>query len=222
MTTHPAYIALNKPYGVICQFSPAGNHRTLSEFGFPKGVYSVGRLDADSEGLLLLTNDNRFKTRLTDPRYGHPRVYAVQVERIPDASALDRLRRGVVIGGYRTLPANVHRMESEPDIAPRDPPIRFRKNVPTCWIQVTLREGKNRQIRRMTAAVGYPTLRLIRLEIAGVGLNDLVPGKWRFLEGHEWQPILGVSGGVRNRGGQAKGRGEYSSLRSCRDDRYSR
>lgn len=175
------YILFNKPYGVLCQFTPSSGHRTLSEFGFPNGVYSVGRLDADSEGLLLLTNDNALKTRLTQPRFEHPRTYFVQVERFPDDIALKRLRQGVPIQDYRTKEAEVERLDAEPDLPPRVPPVRFRKNVPTCWIQITIREGRNRQIRRMTAAVGHPTLRLFRFASGEVSLGNLASGAWRDL-----------------------------------------
>lgn len=177
------YILFNKPYGVLCQFTPG--HRTLSEFGFPKGVYSVGRLDADSEGLLLLTNDNALKTRLTEPRFEHPRTYLVQVERCPDDIALEKLRQGVLIQGYRTKEAELERLNIEPELPPRVPSIRFRKNVPTCWIRITIREGRNRQVRRMTAAVGHPTLRLFRVALGDLSLGNLVSGAWRDLTASE-------------------------------------
>lgn len=179
------YILFNKPYGVLCQFTPSAGHRTLSEFGFPKGVYSVGRLDADSEGLLLLTNDNALKTRLTEPRFEHPRTYLVQVERCPDDIALEKLRQGVLIQGYRTKEAELERLNIEPELPPRVPSIRFRKNVPTCWIRITIREGRNRQVRRMTAAVGHPTLRLFRVALGDLSLGNLVPGAWRDLTASE-------------------------------------
>ncbi len=179
------YILFNKPYGVLCQFTPSAGHRTLSEFGFPKGVYSVGRLDADSEGLLLLTNDNALKTRLTEPRFEHPRTYLVQVERCPDDIALEKLRQGVLIQGYRTKEAELERLNIEPELPPRVPSIRFRKNVPTCWIRITIREGRNRQVRRMTAAVGHPTLRLFRVALGDLSLGNLVSGAWRDLTASE-------------------------------------
>src|SRR5574337_238864 len=157
------YILFYKPYGVVSQFTPEGAWKCLKDFGpFPPGVYSVGRLDADSEGLLLLTDDNETKHRLTDPAFGHPRTYLVQVEREPGEDALDQLRLGVGVGGARTRPAKVTLLREEPSLPPRSVPIRFRKNVPTSWLELTLTEGKNRQVRRMTAAVGHPALRLVR------------------------------------------------------------
>ena len=168
----------SKPYGVVSQFTPAGEHRSLAEFGpFPKDVYPVGRLDWDSEGLLVLTNDNALKHRLTDPALKHPRTYLVQVERVPEESALQRLREGIMIEGRITLPAEVHLLGTEPDLPPRPVPIRFRKNVPTAWIALTLVEGRNRQVRKMTAAVGHPTLRLVRVKMGEYSLGTLRPGE---------------------------------------------
>lgn len=173
------YILFYKPYGVLSQFTPDGKWDSLASFGpFPPDVYPVGRLDADSEGLLLLTNDNRLKHRLTHPRFEHPKTYLVQVERMPDESALERLRRGVMIEGKQTLPADVRLLEPEPDIPPRPIPIRFRKAVPTAWITITIREGRNRQVRKMTAAVGHPALRLIRTAIGDYSIKGLKPGEW--------------------------------------------
>ena len=143
------------------------------------GVYAAGRLDRDSEGLLLLTDDGELQHRLTDPRYGHPRTYWAQVEGRPATSALEQLARGVEIQGYRTLPAVVRLLEADPEVWPRNPPIRFRKNIPTAWIEITLTEGRNRQVRRMTAAVGFPTLRLVRIAIGNLRLEGLQPGQWR-------------------------------------------
>jgi 23S rRNA pseudouridine2457 synthase len=169
-----------KPYGVLSQFTAEGGHRTLADFGpFPPDVYAAGRLDADSEGLLLLTNDNGLKRRLTDPKFGHPRTYLVQVENIPTAEALERLRRGVVVEGQRTRPAEVRLLEEEPDLPSRPVPIRVRKAIPTAWLEITLREGRNRQVRKMTAAVGNPTLRLVRVKIGEWGLEGMRPGEWR-------------------------------------------
>ncbi|HZH27569.1 MAG TPA: pseudouridine synthase [Azospirillaceae bacterium] len=174
------YIAFNKPYGVLCQFTPEGGHPTLAGFGLPPGVYPAGRLDHDSEGLLLLTDDGRLIKRLLDPAHGHPRRYLAQVEGEPDDGALARLAAGgLVIQGHRTRPCVAARLDQDPDLWPRDPPIRFRKTVPTGWIALTLTEGKNRQVRRMTAAVGFPTLRLVRVAIGGLGLDGLAPGEWR-------------------------------------------
>lgn len=179
-------IAFHKPYGVLSRFTPDGSpHRTLAEFGFPPGVYPLGRLDADSEGLLLLSDEPGLNHRLLDPRRGHRRVYWAQVERVPTDEALAALARGVIIQGRRTRPCRVWRLEPEPVLPPRNPPIRFRKNVPTAWIALELVEGKNRQVRRMTAAVGHPTLRLIRVQIGNLALGDLPPGQWRVLDRQE-------------------------------------
>ena len=170
-------ILFYKPYGVISQFTPSGAWKTLAEFGpFPDTVYPAGRLDAESEGLIVLTDDNRIRQRITEPRYRHPRTYAVQVERVPGSAVLEMLRHGVVIEGKKTLEADVKLMDAEPDVPPRPVPIRFRKNVPTAWIEITLTEGRNRQVRKMTAAVGHPTLRLIRTKIGNLSLEGLSPG----------------------------------------------
>jgi 23S rRNA pseudouridine2457 synthase len=183
------YLIFHKPYNVLSQFTDrevqqndAIAHRpTLKSYISVPDVYPVGRLDRDSEGLMLLTDDGRLQNRLSHPRYQHPRTYWTQVERIPDESALEQLRQGVTIkGGYRTRPAQVQRLE-QPEVPPRHPPIRDRKSVPTAWLELTLTEGKNRQVRRMTAAVGYPTLRLIRVAIAHLQLDGLQPGQWRML-----------------------------------------
>jgi 23S rRNA pseudouridine2457 synthase len=195
------YLLFYKPYNVICQFSEpdgaAGDRQTLKDYIPVPQVYPVGRLDQDSEGLLLLTNDGNLQHRLINPKFHHPRTYWVQVERIPDAEALEHLCQGVVIQGKRTRPALVHLLEAEPCLPPRDPPIRFRKSVPTAWLEITLTEGRNRQIRRMTAAVGFPTLRLVRVAIASLRLGDLQPGDWRSLLAHEVSDLqqLSVSGG---------------------------
>jgi pseudouridine synthase len=177
------YFLFYKPYGVLSQFSREAKHPTLSDYGpFPGTVYSAGRLDADSEGLLLLTDDNEVKQRLTDPRFAHPRTYLVQVERIPEAATLQRLRiGGVVLDGKKTNEAEIRLLKHEPDIPQRPVPIRFRKNVPTSWLEMTLREGRNRQVRRMTAAIGHPTLRLIRVQIGPLTLSGLRPGESREL-----------------------------------------
>lgn len=180
------YILFNKPYGVLSQFSPSVGKQTLRDFGpFPKDVYPVGRLDADSEGLLLLTDDKAVSHRLTDPRFEHPRTYYVQVERIPDPVALKALRSGVVIEGRSTKPAEVALLVEDPQFPPRPVPIRFRKNVPTAWLEITLREGRNRQIRKMTASVDHPTLRLIRVKIGVLSLKGIQPGTWRELTQEE-------------------------------------
>jgi 23S rRNA pseudouridine2457 synthase len=182
------YLILNKPYGVLSQFTPElpglGTivpKRTLAEFNLPPDLYAAGRLDADSEGLLLLTNDGPLIKRMLEPGTGHERTYLVQVEGIPSAEVLAKLEHGVEIQNYRTLPARARLLEREPSLPPRDPPIRVRKNIPTSWIELTLVEGKNRQVRRMTAAVGYPTLRLVRTAIGTLTLKNLEPGQWRKL-----------------------------------------
>jgi 23S rRNA pseudouridine2457 synthase len=188
------YILFYKPYGVLTQFTREAGHQSLADFGpFPSDVYPVGRLDADSEGLVLLTNDNRLKQLLTEPRFNHPRTYHVQVERIPDADALQQLRVGVTIEGKKTKPADVRLLEAEPGLPPRPVPIRFRKNVPTAWIEITLREGRNRQVRKMTASVGHPTLRLVRTKIGEVTLEGLAPGEWRELSVEEVRGLMKTS-----------------------------
>ena len=175
-------LAFHKPYGVLSQFTADGSsNRTLAEFGFPKDVYPIGRLDADSEGLILLSDEPGLNSRLLHPSRGHDRCYWVQVERIPTTEALMQLERGVEIQGYRTLPCRAVLPEPQPDVPPRDPPIRMRKSVPDCWIAMELVEGKNRQVRRMTAAVGHPTLRLMRVRIGNFELAGLPPGTWREL-----------------------------------------
>ena len=180
----PRIIAFHKPFDVLSQFTAEEpGQRTLAEFGLPGGVYPVGRLDRDSEGLLLLSNDGPFIKRVLEPRHGHPRTYLAQVERVPDAAALAALRGGadLRIGGkiHRTLPCQADLIEDEPDLPPRVPPIRFRKEIPTAWVRLVLTEGKNRQVRRMTAAVGFPTLRLVRVAIGHLALGNLAPGRWR-------------------------------------------
>ena len=176
------YIIFHKPYGVLSQFTQESpKHITLKEYIDGPDVYAVGRLDWDSEGLLLLTNDGQLQHRLAHPRFGHQRTYWAQVERIPDVDAIHQLQSGVEIQDYRTRPAQVRLLLEEPSVVQRIPPIRFRKNIPTAWLEMTLTEGKNRQVRRMTAAVGFPTLRLIRISIGNIQLDDLSPGQWREL-----------------------------------------
>jgi 23S rRNA pseudouridine2457 synthase len=185
------FLLFHKPYNVLSQFSeeilPDGtSHPTLKNYIPVPAVYPVGRLDRDSEGLMLLTNNGQVQHRLSDPKFQHPRTYWVQVERIPDAPALQKLRQGVEIQGYRTRPAEV-RLLPEADLPPREPPIRYRKSVLTAWLELTLTEGKNRQVRRMTAAVGFPTLRLIRVAIGQLRLDNLAAGQWRDLTPAEVQ-----------------------------------
>jgi 23S rRNA pseudouridine2457 synthase len=188
----PRLIALFKPYDVLSQFTDAEGRATLKSLVPIPGIYPVGRLDRDSEGLLLLTDDGGLAHRLTDPRYEHPRTYLVQVERVPDDEALERLRRGVVLRDGPTRPAEVERLSDPPDLPERPVPIRFRKSVPTAWLRLTLREGRNRQVRRMTAAVGHPTLRLVRIAIGPVTLGDLAPGQWRELSEPERRALEAV------------------------------
>lgn len=181
-------IALHKPYGVLSQFTPepASRWRTLAEFGLPHDVYPLGRLDADSEGLLLLSDEPGLNAALLDPQHAHRREYWVQVEGIPATTALARLARGgLSVGDHRTRPCRVRLLDTAPDFPPRVPPVRVRRTVPDCWLALELVEGKNRQVRRMTAAVGHPTLRLIRVRIGGFHLGDLAPGKWRRLTAAE-------------------------------------
>jgi 23S rRNA pseudouridine2457 synthase len=172
-------LAFNKPYGVISQFTPDGSkNRTLAEFDFPSKVYPIGRLDSDSEGLLLLSDEPGLNRKLLSPQRAHPREYWVQVERVPSVAALRTLESGVKLEGRRTLPAHARILDPQPDLPARQPPIRVRKTVPTCWITLELIEGKNRQVRRMTAAAGHPTLRLIRMRIGQFRLGDLPAGVW--------------------------------------------
>ncbi|MDB9420181.1 pseudouridine synthase [Microcystis aeruginosa CS-563/04] len=178
------YILFYKPYEVLCQFTDENGRSTLKDYIPIPNIYSVGRLDRDSEGLLLLTDNGQLQHRLGHRQFAHPRTYWVQVERIPDLNALEKLRQGLPIQDYRTRPAIVNLLDFEPDLPPREPPIRYRKSVPTAWLEITLTEGRNRQLRRMTAAVGYPTLRLIRTAITidknnKLCLTGLQSGQWR-------------------------------------------
>lgn len=187
-------LALNKPYGCLSQFTPEPGSRwsTLAALRLPARVYPVGRLDADSEGLLLLTDEPGLNARLLPPERGHEREYWVQVERLPEDAALKRLAAGVTIGDHRTQPCLVRRLEPAPALPPRDPPVRFRKSVPDCWLSLILHEGKNRQVRRMTAAIGHPTLRLVRVRIGALTLEalGLAPGAWRELKKEEREAAL--------------------------------
>jgi len=174
-------ILFNKPYGVLSQFTDRGAQgarATLSDHLTIPGVYPAGRLDRDSEGLLLLTDDGRLQARIADPRFKLPKSYLVQVEGDPGAEALEQLRRGITLNDGPTRPAETERI-AEPALWPRDPPVRFRKSVPDTWLRLTIREGRNRQVRRMTAAVGHPTLRLVRWRIGEWTLDGLAPGEWR-------------------------------------------
>ena len=202
-------IAFNKPFNVLSQFTSDGSaNRTLAAFAFPKDVWPIGRLDADSEGLLLLSDESHLNQKLLHPRVAHQREYWAQVERIPSPELLKKLERGIVIQGRKTLPCRTWMLEPQPVLSeargspdfsarpalipPRDPPIRFRKTVPDCWIGLELVEGKNRQVRKMTAAIGHPTLRLIRVRIGSFWLADLPVGKWKILSCGEYEEILGA------------------------------
>jgi 23S rRNA pseudouridine2457 synthase len=176
-------ILFNKPYGVICQFTPESDHTSLKDFIPLPGFYPAGRLDADSEGLVLLTDDGGLQHRISNPRFKLPKTYWVQVEGEPDEAALNKLRQGVVLNDFRTRPARACLMNEPDNLWLRTPPIRYRKNIATTWISLILNEGKNRQVRRMTAAVLFPTLRLIRYAIGKYTLQGLAPGEWRILNG---------------------------------------
>ncbi|WPB58418.1 pseudouridine synthase [Xylophilus sp. GOD-11R] len=175
----PRLICFNKPYGVLSQFTPEGRWQGLKGYIDLPGVYVAGRLDADSEGLLLLTDDGPLQARISSPRFKMEKTYWVQVEGVPDAAALETLRRGVSLKDGMTLPARARLLEPAPALWERDPPIRQRQSIPTAWLELVIREGRNRQVRRMTAAVGFPTLRLVRAAIGPYALGDLAPGRWR-------------------------------------------
>ena len=188
------YLKLFKPFDVLTQFTDGAGRATLKDYVPVPGVYPVGRLDRDSEGLLLLTDDGPLAHRLTDPRHEHPKTYLAQVEKIPEASALDALRRGVVLSDGPTRSVEVELLAEEPDLPERPVPIRFRKNVPTAWLRLVLREGRNRQVRRMTAAVGHPTLRLVRIAVGPILLGGLRPGEWRELAPEEATAVALLKG----------------------------
>lgn len=185
-------LAFHKPYGVLSQFTPepGSRFRTLADFGFPSGVYPIGRLDAESEGLLLLSDEPGLNARLLHPEREHRREYWAQVERIPAAEALRALEHGVVIAARKTLPCRAWLLDPQPVIAPRDPPIRVRKSVPDCWIALELVEGKYHQVRKMTAAIGHPTLRLLRIRIGRFQPGQLAPGTWLELSAAERQAVF--------------------------------
>ena len=175
-------IAFTKPFGVICKFRPEAGRRTLADFIDVPDVYPAGRLDTDSEGLLLLTDDGVLQARIANPRHKLPKIYWAQVEGIPTDAALTALRKGVDLGDFTTKPAGARLIDEPASLWPRDPPIRYRAKIPTTWIELTLREGKNRQVRRMTARVGFPTLRLVRAAIGSIGIDGLAPGAWRGID----------------------------------------
>jgi 23S rRNA pseudouridine2457 synthase len=179
VTLSKRYIALYKPYGYLSQFTGEPNQLTLAQLNLPPNVYAAGRLDKDSEGLLLLTDDGPFKSTLLSPRSNHTKTYWAQVEGIPTELALSKLRAGVLIKSYMTKPCTARPLPEPTNLPPRDPPIRVRQQIPTSWLELGLTEGKNRQVRRMTAKVGYPTLRLLRIQIGRLSLGDLAPGQWR-------------------------------------------
>ena len=194
--THPLRtIAFNKPYGVLPCFTDPDGRPTLVDYVTIPGVYAAGRLDLDSEGLLLLTSDGTLAHHITDPQHKLPKVYLAQVERIPSEEALEQLRQGLLLNGKKTRPAGARLLAEDPQLPERSVPIRFRKNVPTAWVEITLREGLNRQVRRMTAAVGHPTLRLVRVAIGPVLLGDLPSGQWRDVTSSEVQQIYVAASG---------------------------
>ncbi|TKB59230.1 MAG: pseudouridine synthase [Nitrospira sp.] len=182
-------IVFNKPYGVLPCFTDLNGRPTLADYIDVPGVYAAGRLDLDSEGLLLLTSDGTLAHHITDPQHKLPKLYLAQIERIPSEEALEQLRTGVVLNGKKTKPAEVHLLPDDPQLPDRPVPIRFRKNVPTAWVEITLREGLNRQVRRITAAVGHPTLRLVRVAIGPIVLGNLKPGDWRSVTSGEISQI---------------------------------
>lgn len=175
----PRYILFHKPYGVLSQFTPEDGARSLAEFNLPKDVYAAGRLDKDSEGLLLLTDDGPLIERLLNPKNDKKKTYWVLVERIPTDEELNKMRGGLKIEDYKTLPCEVKILDPQPEIPARNPPVRFRKNVQDIWLEIKISEGKNRQVRKMTAAINHPTLRLIRIAIGDLKLGDLAPGEWK-------------------------------------------
>ncbi len=181
----PRYVLFHKPFNVLCQFTGSDNERTLAEFNLPKGIYPAGRLDKDSEGLLLLTDDGPLIERLLNPKSEKEKTYLALIERIPTEESLKLFRQGLKIEDYTTLPSKITLLDPQPVIPPRDPPVRFRKTVQDVWVEIRIVEGKNRQVRKMTAAIGHPTLRLIRTRIANLELKDLAPGEWREIEGSE-------------------------------------
>ena len=185
MSRRPTTIVFHKPYNVLPCFTDPAGRPTLADYIDMPGVYPAGRLDRDSEGLMILTSDGTLAHRITDPKHKLPKVYWVQVERIPGESALDPLRRGIMLRGIRTKPARVRLLMVEPTLPERPVPIRVRRAIPTAWLEIVLQEGMNRQVRRMTAAVGHPTLRLVRVAIGPVKLGDLAVGRWRVITAEE-------------------------------------
>ena len=173
------YVAFFKPYGILSQFTSDNPSETLACFNLPKDIYPCGRLDKDSEGLLILSNDGDFVDQLINPKFDKEKIYWVQVENIPSEASLNIIRPGgIVIQDYKTKPGKIKRLDQNFSMTERDPPVRFRKNIPTCWLEIKISEGKNRQVRKMTAAIGHPTLRLIRMQVGKFKLNSLRPGEW--------------------------------------------
>jgi 23S rRNA pseudouridine2457 synthase len=189
----PRTVAFNKPYGVLPCFTDSEGRQTLADYIDLSGIYAAGRLDLDSEGLLLLTSDGRLAHYITDPQHKLPKVYLAQIERVPNEEALEQLRRGVMLKGKKTKPAEVRLLLEDPQLPDRPVPIRFRKNVPTAWVEIILREGLNRQVRRMTAAVGHSTLRLVRVAIGPIALGSLQPGEWRDVASSEIAQIYSAT-----------------------------
>jgi 23S rRNA pseudouridine2457 synthase len=175
-------LAFNKPFGVICQFSPSEGKPTLKSFIDVPHVYPAGRLDTDSEGLLLLTDDGALQRKIAEPAFKMPKTYWVEVEGTPNATTLEALRKGLDLGDFRTAPAEARHILVPPTLWPRNPPVRFRKHIPTSWLEIIIREGKNRQVRRMTAKVGLPTLRLVRIAVGQWRVDGLAPGTWKVLQ----------------------------------------
>ncbi|HET6304316.1 MAG TPA: pseudouridine synthase [Myxococcota bacterium] len=214
----PRVLALFKPWGHVSRFTPEAGHPGLADLVPVRGVYPAGRLDHDSEGLLVLTDDAALAALLTDPRHGHPRTYWVEVERAPDAGALRALEHGVVVQGRRTRPARVRLLGEPPALPPRPAPVRVRKSVPTAWLEIELREGRNRQVRRMTAAVGHPTLRLVRVAVGGLRLLELglSPGEWRALGPREVAALRRESAAPGATPGVPAPRAPHGSRRAAR------
>jgi 23S rRNA pseudouridine2457 synthase len=216
--SRPRVLALFKPWGHVSRFTPEAGHPGLADLVPVRGVYPAGRLDRDSEGLLVLTDDGALATVLTDPLHGHPRTYWVEVERVPDAAALRALAHGVSVQGRRTRPARVRLLRGPPALPPRPVPVRLRKSVPTAWLEIELHEGRNRQVRRMTAAVGHPTLRLVRvavgeLRLAALGLS---PGEWRALGPREVAALRRGATAAGTTHGAREPRAPHGSRRAVR------
>lgn len=212
----PQYLLFHKPFGVLSQFTPEDGARSLAEFDLPKGVYPVGRLDKDSEGLLLLSDDGPLIEQLLNPRNEKPKTYWALVERVPQEDSLQRMREGLRIEDYTTRPCQAQLLQPQPVVDPRDPPVRVRKSVEDVWVEITVVEGKNRQVRKMTAAIGHPTLRLIRRSIANLELGDLPLGQWRAIarEDIHWGDAAGANQGDASDGDRRTQAGRRTSRNS--------